>query len=181
MASTDLTQGRRRPGFAEHAISALQSWIGDHLSETGNGLHEPLAFFQGNRPVAPEDLAAPATGKVCVLVHGLGCNESVWRFPAGHKGGGYGELLEQRLGYAPLYVRYNTGVRISDSGRQLSRLLERYCVHYGAAVTELLLIGHSQGGLVIRSACHTEGGAGCKAEWTGRVRHVFYLGSPHLG
>jgi len=35
------------------------------------------------------------------------------------------------------------------------------------------------GGLVIRSACHY-GREAC-AGWAERVRHVFYLGSPHLG
>jgi pimeloyl-ACP methyl ester carboxylesterase len=46
-------------------------------------------------------------------------------------------------------------------------------------VDELALIGHSMGGLVARSACHygeRDGGV-----WTERVRHVFCLGSPHLG
>jgi triacylglycerol esterase/lipase EstA (alpha/beta hydrolase family) len=36
----------------------------------------------------------------------------------------------------------------------LADLLERFCASHGAAVTELLLIGHSLGGLVIRSARH---------------------------
>ena len=44
-------------------------------------------------------------------------------------------------------------------------------------VHEIALIGHSMGGLVGRSACHY--GAG--ELWTTKVRHVFTLGSPHLG
>ena len=47
------------------------------------------------------------------------------------------------------------------------------------AVTQLLLIGHSLGGLVIRSACHV--GEETSQDWVSRVRHVIYLGSPHLG
>ena len=35
------------------------------------------------------------------------------------------------------------------------------------------------GGLVIRSACHY--GLQADAPWVGCVRHIFYLGSPHLG
>jgi pimeloyl-ACP methyl ester carboxylesterase len=48
-----------------------------------------------------------------------------------------------------------------------------------ATVEELVLVGHSMGGLVARSACHygAVGGRG----WTAAVRHVFCLGSPHLG
>jgi pimeloyl-ACP methyl ester carboxylesterase len=114
-----------------------------------------------------------------VLVHGLGCNESLWTFPAPHEGGDFGELLEQRCGYMPLYLRFNTGLRVSDNGKQLAGLLERFCAHHGAAVTQLLLIAHSMGGLVVRSACHLGSAAGQK--WVSRVRHVVYLGAPHLG
>jgi pimeloyl-ACP methyl ester carboxylesterase len=165
--------------MVEHAISALNGWFGEYLSKTDNALQQPMAFYRDNRPVAPEDFAAPPTGKACVFVHGIGCNESLWSFPAHHEGGSYGELLERRCGYMPLYLRFNTGLRISINGKQLADLLELFCAHHGAAVTELLLVGHSVGGLVIRSACHVgvERGQG----WVSRVRHVVYLGSPHLG
>jgi pimeloyl-ACP methyl ester carboxylesterase len=43
----------------------------------------------------------------------------------------------------------------------------------------VVLIGHSMGGLVSRSACHQGEHSG--HEWTGRVRHVICLGTPHLG
>ena len=179
MAIKDDNLGERGPGMVENAISALNAWIGDYLSQTGNELQQLMAFYRDNRPVAPEDIAAPGTGKVCVFVHGLGCNESLWDFPALDEGGGYGRLLERRCGYMPLYLRFNTGLRISNNGERFASLLERFCVHHDGAITELLLIGHSLGGLVIRSACHlgSEAGHG----WVSRVRHVVYLGSPHLG
>ena len=173
------SQGRRGPGMVEHAISALNGWFGEYLSQTDNGLQQPMAFYRDNRPVAPEDFAAPPEGKVCVLVHGLGCNESLWSFPAPHEGGDYGELLERRCGYMPLYLRFNTGLRVSNNGKRLAGLLERFCTRHEAAVTQLLLIGHSVGGLVIRSACHQASEAGW--DWVSRVRHIVYLGSPHLG
>ena len=47
------------------------------------------------------------------------------------------------------------------------------------AVEEILLIGHSMGGLVVRSACHY--GEQDARRWTTDARHVFSLGSPHLG
>ena len=171
--------GKRGPGMVENAISTLNAWIGDYLSQTGNELEQPMAFYRGNRPVALEDVGAPPLGRVCVLVHGLGCNESLWDFPAPHEGGDYGERLEQRSGYMPLYLRVNTGLHISTNGKQLAGLLDRYCACHDAGVTELLLIGHSLGGLVIRSACHVGSEEG--QDWVSRVRHVVYLGSPHLG
>lgn len=165
--------------MVEHVISALNAWIGDYLSTTGNGLQQPMAFYRDSRPVALEDLAPTPTGKVCVLVHGLGCNESLWSPPADHGGGDYGELLERRCGFMPLYLRFNTGLRVSDNGEQLARLLDRMWGCHGEAVTQLLLIAHSMGGLVVRSACHlgSEAGHG----WVSRVRHIVYLGTPHLG
>ncbi len=163
----------------ERAISVLNACFGDYLSHTDNELQQPMAFFRNNRPLAPEEIAAPATGKVCVLVHGLGCNESSWKFPAPREGGDYGRLLERRCGYLPLYLRFNTGLHVSDNGARLAALLDQFCARQGAAVTELLLIGHSMGGLVIRSACHLAGEEG--HDWVSRVRHVVYLGSPHLG
>jgi len=171
--------GKRGPGMVENAISTLNAWIGDYLSQTGNELQQPMAFYRNNRPVAPQDIVVSPTGRVCVLVHGLGCNESLWDFPAPHEGGDYGERLEQHCGYLPLYLRFNTGLRVSTNGKQLAGLLDRFCACHDAAVTELLLIGHSLGGLVVRSACHlgSEGGQ----DWVSRVRHVVYLGSPHLG
>jgi len=75
-------------------------------------------------------------------------------------------------------LRFNTGLRVSTNGKQLADLLERFCVCHDA-VTEVLLIGHSVGGLVVRSACHLGSKAG--QHWVSRVRHVVYLGSPHLG
>jgi triacylglycerol lipase len=165
--------------MVEHAISALNGWFGDDLARTDNELLQPMAFYRDNRAVAPEDFAAPPTGKVCVLVHGLGCNESLWSFPAPHEGGGYGELLERRCGYMPLYLRFNTGLHISDNGARLAVLLEGFCARHAGAVTELLLIGHSLGGLVIRSACYQ--GSEAHHDWVARVRHVVSLGSPHLG
>ncbi len=165
MALQENSLDKRGPGMVENAISTLNAWIGDYLSQTDNELQQPMAFYRDNRPLAPEDIAAPPTGKVCVLVHGLGCNESTWRFPAPHEGGDYGELLAERCGYMPLYLRFNTGLRVSTNGKQLAELLERFCAHHDADVTELLLIGHSMGGLVIRSACHLGDETG--QDWVG--------------
>src|SRR5262249_4856831 len=58
-----------------------------------------------------------------------------------------------------------------------ARLLERIIVAWPVPVEELVLVGHSMGGLVIRSATHY----GAQLDWVRRVRHLFFLGSPHLG
>jgi hypothetical protein len=46
-------------------------------------------------------------------------------------------------------------------------------------VTELVLLGHSMGGLVLRAACHQAGLD--QAPWLARTSHLFCLGTPHHG
>lgn len=179
MAEQTRRAASRSPGLVEHLLSGLNAWIGDYLSQVDNELQQPMGFFHENQSVAPRDISAPTAGKICVFVHGLGCNESLWNFPASVGGGSFGEQLQRNCGFSPLYLRFNTGLRVSENGQLLAALLEQLCVHHEAAIEELLLIGHSQGGLVIRSACHVGSQSG--HAWVSRVRHAVYLGSPHLG
>jgi len=83
------------------------------------------------------------------------------------------------LAFTPLYVRYNTGLHISANGRALAQLLGDVVAAWPTGVEEIVLVGHSMGGLVARSACHYAEVDGHR--WTDSVRHVFCLGSPHLG
>jgi pimeloyl-ACP methyl ester carboxylesterase len=78
-----------------------------------------------------------------------------------------------------VYVRYNTGLHVSDNGRRLAEVLEHVVGGWPVDVEELTLVGHSMGGLVSRSACHY--GEADGHAWTERLRHVFCLGTPHLG
>lgn len=119
-----------------------------------------------------------ATPRVAVFVHGLAETEDSWRRRA-DQSVPYGPRLQAEFGYTPVYVRYNTGRHISDNGHDLADLLGALAAAWPAPVDEILLAGHSMGGLVIRSACHY--GLQACAPWVGCVRHVFYLGSPHLG
>ena len=86
----------------------------------------------------------------------------------------YGPRLQERFGYTPVYLRYNSGLQVSDNGHDLTWLLDRLTAAWPEGVEDLLLVGHSTGGLVVRSACHY--GSRAAAPWTERARHVFYLG-----
>jgi pimeloyl-ACP methyl ester carboxylesterase len=165
------------------ALAALNAMAGDRL---GPGL-APLAIAMAVRVdgcdvelTAHEvaDAFPSAAPKMAVFVHGLAETENSWRRRAGQSAP-YGDRLWAEFGYTPVYVRYNTGRHVSGSGRDLADLLERLMAAWPGQVDEILLVGHSMGGLVIRSACHY-GREACSA-WAGRIRHVFYLGSPHLG
>ncbi len=121
--------------------------------------------------------------KVAVFIHGLGETEESWRLHGDRHGlsteSTYGTRLAHDLGYTPIYLRYNTGLHISENGRHLTGLLEGLLSAWPVPVREVILVGHSMGGLVIRSACHY---AQQNADsWISRLQHVFYLGTPHLG
>ncbi len=78
-----------------------------------------------------------------------------------------------------MYVRYNTGLHVSANGHRLARLLDDLVAGWPVTVDELVIVGHSMGGLVARSACHY--GDEDTLRWTELVTHVFCLGTPHLG
>lgn len=164
----------------EAAIGALNGLCGDWLVASGNGLATPMSLHESTRDAPPLDSFAslgegPTT--VVVLAHGLMCSEGVWEF--GDPPRDYGSLLRDDFGVVPLYLRYNSGLAIADNGRALSALLDRLASDLGERLEELVLVGYSMGGLVVRSACHDA--ATRNGGWLGRVRRAFYLGTPHLG
>lgn len=179
-----------RPRPAEPAVNALDATIGalnavvgDYLAQRGNALAIEMALYHEGRPLELDEASLraahpDATGKVCVLIHGMGETEGCWRFPD-EDAPSYGTRLQRDFGFTPLYVRYNSGLRVSHNGRALAELLERLVVCYPTPVEDLMLIGHSLGGLLIRSACHY--GAQRGRRWPAKLRRAFYLGSPHLG
>ena len=84
-----------------------------------------------------------------------------------------------RTDWTPLTLRYNTGLHVSDNGAYLVDLVDRLLETWPVPVTDLAFVGHSMGGLVVRSA--TAQAMGAQREWVGRVRRVVCLGTPHLG
>lgn len=160
----------------EQAIAILNGAVGDHLARTGNGLATQLGAVRDGQVLDPEALAAvlPPRARAVVLVHGLMCTEDVWTFADGSD---YGTRLADDFGYEKVVLRYNSGLPIQSNGRALADYLERLAV--ANAVEEILPLGYSMGGLVVRSACHfaAEDGLG----WLARVRTAFYVATPHRG
>ncbi len=178
-----------RPSDRGDAIVAvLNGFAGDRLARTGNPLATTMAVVRRGRTVALDrrSLAAvfsDASPRLAVFIHGLAGNEDWWRRDAHRHYGDlevtYGSRLHDDLGYTPVYVRYNSGLHVSENGRQLAHVLERLVAEWPIAIEEIAIVGHSMGGLVARSACHYGRDAGCG--WIDRVRHVVFLGSPHVG
>jgi triacylglycerol esterase/lipase EstA (alpha/beta hydrolase family) len=165
------------------ALAGLNAVAGDGLVKDT----APLAISMAVRAVGRDigltaaDLAAAFPGaapRLALFVHGLGETENSWE-RHGDQAESYGSRLRSQFGYSPVYLRYNSGRHVSENGQDLAILLDRLTAAWPVPTAEILLVGHSMGGLVIRSACHY--GNDLSLAWTRQVRHVFYLGSPHLG
>jgi pimeloyl-ACP methyl ester carboxylesterase len=91
----------------------------------------------------------------------------------------YGSRLAVDRGVTPVFLGYNSGRHISTNGRELALMLEALLAAWPVEVDELSLVGHSMGGLVVRSATHhgTVDGHG----WVQKLRRVFLLGAPLSG
>ena len=168
------------------ALGALNGIAGDRLERDHRDLALELTVRRRGRevPLDPDAVAEAfpdATSRLAVFIHGLCGTEQTWWLGSGGENPSptYGARLRDELGFTPIYIRYNTGRRVSDNGRDLAAALERIATTWPVEVNEIALIGHSMGGLVARSACHY--GEGDGDAWTEQVRHVFCLGTPHLG
>jgi triacylglycerol lipase len=113
-----------------------------------------------------------------VFVSGLMSSDAVWRFPR-QAGTTYGSRLAADRNVTSLFLRYNSGRHVSVNGRQLALLLDALVAAWPVDVDELSLVGHSMGGLVVRSACYYGAVDGCS--WLEKVRRVFLLGAPMSG
>lgn len=124
-----------------------------------------------------------ASGRVVVFLHGLVETERSWfhrsRPDRCRTGTDFGSRLAADLPCTPVYVRYNTGRRIVDNGRELVGLLGELIEAWPVPVTEIVLIGHSMGGLVARSAMLRAGEQ--SVPWLPKVTRLVCLGTPHSG
>lgn len=161
----------------EAAISALNGVLGDHLVARVNPLAIPMQFRDRGKAWSEDQVAeamAESDGPILILVHGSSLNDLQWT----RKGHDHGKALAEDFGYRPFYLHYNTGLHISQNGRSLADLLERI----GASTLRdngFVLVAHSMGGLVSRSAMHygEEAGYG----WPKGLRKLVFLGTPHHG
>lgn len=162
------------------ALAALNGVLGDYLAEQGNPLALPMIFRVDGEELrlhGPEIHAAipnPST-KILLPVHGLCLNDRHWL----RNGHNHAAALADQFGYTAVYPFYNTGLHVSLNGRSLAEMLEALVQHWPVPVDELVIIGHSMGGLVARSACYYAGLAG--HSWVHRLRKLIFLGTPHHG
>jgi hypothetical protein len=177
------------PRISDHprgrlAQGALNGFWGDRLDEAASPLAVAMAIRIGDRDVGAErDAIAAAfpsaTARPVIFVHGLCESDAAWSIRAAERGGTYATRVLGEVGATAVILRYNTGLHISDNGRRLAALLEALVDAWPVPMQRLALVGHSMGGLVIRSAGYagTEGGH----RWPALVDTTISLGTPHLG
>lgn len=163
----DLGQTGRGSG-RDALLAALNGVTGDHLAESAN----PLAIAMQLR----EHEAEPSpTGRLVILVHGLCMNDQQWL----RNGHDHGASLARDAGYSPLYLSYNSGRHISINGREFAQQLQELVTRWPVPVEEIVIIGHSMGGLVARSACHYA--VADSHDWLALLKKIVFLGTPHHG
>ncbi len=164
----------------EALLAALNGVMGDYLVATGNPFATPMTLRYRGEPLQTQTLpASEASGKILVLIHGLCMNDLQWRVEIDGRVVDHGEALASALGYAPLALRYNTGLHVSENGHELSARLEDLVSTWPAPIEELTVVAHSMGGLVIRSAHHIAVQDGLR--WPNHLRNLVFLGTPHHG
>jgi pimeloyl-ACP methyl ester carboxylesterase len=165
------------------ALAAANGLWGDRIRDQHPVLSVPMAVRVNGSdvPLDAEAVAAAfpdATGDLVVFVHGLAEDDRSWdRQHAASPP--YPALLRDEHDLNPVVVRYNSGLRISENGRLLADLIEQLVGVWPIPVRSLSVVGHSMGGLVARSACHSSAANG--AAWVSTLTSVVTLGSPHVG
>lgn len=162
-------------------VSALNAVCGDHLEASGNPLAIDMSLRKLGGPVTwtPEGAAAAyptASAHLVVWIHGLGMSEQAWN---SDRRLAMGAAMERELAVSSVYVRYNSGRRVSINGHELARRLEQMLAVWPVPVESLTLIGHSMGGLLARSAGYYADQE--DMAWRGKLRALVCLGTPHHG
>ncbi len=157
--------------------SVLNGVIGDRLAALGNAVALPMSI-QPHRDHRSRAHRRDAGGERVLFIHGLCMNDQQWQTPASD-GEDFGARLVRDAGYRPLYLRYNSGLPIAESGRLLADLLESRHSGRHAWQEPWHVVAHSMGGLLIRSAMAQ--GIAKGHRWPDRLHHLVFLGTPHHG
>jgi pimeloyl-ACP methyl ester carboxylesterase len=169
----------------EHLQSALNGVLGDHLLHSKNPLAISMQFRQKGKALhlhsdSLRESIPNISGKVLVLIHGLCMNDRQWhqtrKDGAKHD---HGTALQNDFGYTPVYLHYNSGLNIAHNGEQFSNLLEEITQTWPVAIEEIVIVAHSMGGLVTRSAHYHA--SKLEHSWPAFTQKIVFLGTPHHG
>ncbi|MFT6264264.1 MAG: pimeloyl-ACP methyl ester carboxylesterase [Oleiphilaceae bacterium] len=203
MIKKDHTKQEISKHVGRSGRSILNSMIGEYLEKEKNPLAIQMGFYHRSKKLSldtplTQQLNAPLSNKVVILVHGLTQLETVWDFPKSGssneliinhyigaffdtpKDSGkedYGSKLQEEFGYTPFYLRYNTGLSLEKNGRNFAAQLSKLFRSYPIAINELMLIGFSMGGTLLRHAQYSA--QNNQFQWLSILSKCIYLGSPN--
>lgn len=186
--STDKALGTLAPIFGkiqatdqgEALRSVLNGVIGDYLAKKENPLKINMQFrYQGKAFSLDSESMTKAypsiNGKIILMIHGSCMNDIQWT----RNEHNHGEKLASELQRTVVYLHYNSGLHISTNGQEFNELLEKLVSNWPVTVEELVIISHSMGGLVSRSALYY--GEQQESSWTYYLKKIIFLGTPHHG
>src|SRR6056297_1554058 len=156
----------------EQFLAILNGVLGDHLAASDNPLAIQSTFRRMGRPISLDRASLAeawpeASTRLLVTAHGLCMHDGEWH--SGHRGknrhGQSRDDLDEEFdglpgglaashGYSTVDFHYNTGRHISENGRDFAVMLERLVAHWPVEIEQLVILAHSMGGLIARSATH---------------------------
>ena len=160
--------------------SVLNGVIGDYLEKNNNPLKINMQFRHDAKaiPLNSKSIkkAYPTiNGKILLMVHGSCHNDIQWT----RKEHNHGTILAEELNKTAIYLHYNSGRHVSTNGQEFNELLEELIQHWPVPVEELIILAHSMGGLVSRSAFHYAQQQ--EQSWIKKLKKIVFLGTPHHG
>ncbi|PHR72489.1 MAG: permease [Lutibacter sp.] len=160
--------------------SVLNGVIGDYLEKKENPLKINMQFRNQANTISLDSKSFAKTypiinGKILLMVHGSCMNDIQWT----RNEHNHGTTLAKELHKTPIYLHYNSGRHISTNGQEFNELLEELVRNWPVPVEELIIIAHSMGGLVSRSAIYY--GQQQQKSWTKDLKKIIFLGTPHHG
>ena len=191
-------------------LPVLNGALGDQLTARFDPRAIRMSFRRGGHDISVAELGLNEPHqKTVVYVHGLMGDELIWQtgFQDAPGSRRYGPRLAEETHSRALYLRFNSGLHLSENGRELHRLLTDLVTTWPDAIGELVLVGHSMGGLIIRSAGYyaslnealrteqprtsadnssflvppSSSSEAERAAWLFHLRSVFLIGTPNDG
>ena len=170
-------------------MAALNGVMGDRLEASANPLALSMTLrYQEQDALVSKGLEAnlsikqqlpTVSPKLLLVLHGLCMSDLQWTTRQQGTSVNHATTLAGTLGYTPVYLRYNSGLHVSQNGHLLAAQLEALVRRWPMALTEITALAHSMGGLVIRSALHVATKNGL--QWPRYLKNIVFLGTPHHG
>jgi len=165
-------------------VAAVNGLIGDELRMVDDPQAIVMAVRKdgGDVPVSPWPIGESfrdATSHIVLFLHGLCESDESWSLGDRSTGSAYAQRIKDDTDGTPVFIRYNTGLRVSENGKHLDWLIRQLVASWPTDVTRITLVGHSMGGLVVRAATNHATASG--QTWQHLVRDVICLGTPHTG